>query len=218
MAGGARSVSIPRSSAVHEAGHAIAGRRYGFGFESVHVAERGSSLIDGAGRKVGGFCRGLEWFTDLDIWPHISEAHENYRIDARERAFRCAVVYLAGSDAEARQSKRSALSSALTGGRHDLVLVGRIAKFIATSKEDEKKFSRATETESRRFVRDPVMWAAINALADLLQARGKGEADEPDVIAITEPIERLADLEIPGVGSELDLYEAFRATSLKLAG
>ena len=194
---------IPRRAAIHEAGHAIANCRYGHGIHAVHVTAKESVLLDRKGREVksGGFCESVQNFNDIHVCAHISDmiagfrpgssgwSAEDFRKSIRERAFRSMVAFYAGVDAEARYTKRSGISIAISYGQDDYELAGRIADFVAATDEDRRAFDLAAEAESRRFVRDPAMWDAIERLADLLQLRGSIQCDGPDVLAITESIE-----------------------------
>jgi hypothetical protein len=124
---------IPRSTAIHEAGHAIAECRYGYGFHVVHVAARSSVFIDRREREVraAGLCEGTTHFHEPALYgpqgiAHFTKIPMQYigtppkpaivRAQYRLRAFRCMVVLNAGPAAEARQSKRSGLAVAFTGG------------------------------------------------------------------------------------------------------
>jgi len=205
---------IPRCTAIHEAAHAIANCRYGFGFHTVHVSHAGTAFVNRRGTRVQnahGMCEGTLDFSDPLFWAHISQvkrengspgldhlcAPEFIRADARNRAYRYSVDCFAGIAAEVRQSRTSSFAIALSSGRDDYECCKGAAKFVAADERDEHAFIEAAWAEAKRFVRDPAMWQAINALADLLQARGKVESGDADVIAITGIIKRIAELRIP---------------------
>ncbi len=117
------------------------------------------------------------------------------------------LVTYAGVAAEARQRRHSSLAVAMTSGYGDLQDCSRAIKFVADDREDELALHRAAEEECRRFVRNPVMWDAIKGIADLLQLCRRVESDDPDVIAITDCIDRIdvADLKIPGTSMKVYL-------------
>lgn len=191
---------IQRVTAIHEAGHAIAECRYSDGFYQVHAGPD------------DGFCMGVDRF-----WPLPEKKRELLHLDVRRRAFRHIVGCFAGSDAQAIQSKKTTRFYALLSMENadaeerrreffrrsvafgcivDLENAFRAAELVTNGEKDFADFLTAAGTESHRFVRDPAMWGAINALADLLQDRGTIKADEADAIAITKRIKRLDDLEI----------------------
>jgi hypothetical protein len=134
-------------------------------------------------------CEGITHFSQrvpADIAPEI------WRSQLRCDAFCEAVICYAGPYAEARHRKRTATSILIfKGGYGDLEDAERAIKFVADDENDETALHEAAEAEANDFIRDREIWAAINGLADLLQARGKVEFDEPDVQAIVGKIKRL---------------------------
>ncbi len=195
----------PRCTAVHEAAHAIANCRYGDGFDTVHASALWATFTNSRGKLVQayGLCEGTLCFPEpIDYLyrdhPHLSHNKTaEYLKYARERAFRCCVNCWVGIEAEKRQCKKSDIYVQLSSSGGDYEACKRVAKFVVHDERDEKVFINAAWNEAAHFVRIPVMWQAINALASLLQARGRIEADEPDVIAITKTVERLNEVQVP---------------------
>ena len=144
---------VPEYVAIHEAGHAIAACRFRYGFVFAKVMFKSGAVVP------------------LDYWPRD-----------REYLLRRLIGNMAGSFAQARYSKKSAVS-------------------LWTSSEDYKRARHVIHAASitpeelvprvRSLIRD--YWEHINAIADILQARGFIERGDPDVRAITGQIERLAD-------------------------
>ena len=141
--------------------------RFGYGFHAVRVTP-GVTL---AGGEFGGayHCR----------WDTV-------RRKPRDYVFRRVVALYAASYAQARYAGCHVNSCLFNDGAYDLAEARR---FIARCGKPDR-LKRAVRREVKRFVADAVMWEAINALADLLLMRGRVEAGEPDVLAITSRIKR----------------------------
>jgi hypothetical protein len=125
-------------------------------------------------------------------FPHFqrgpfSEIAGHARLLVQEQAFQFMVAVQAGPEAQARQSKQSRGAIALSGGKDDMSLCLKISEWLRYNGDTFD----AADLETRRFVRDPLMWDAMNALADLLQARGRVERHNRGVKAIIKPIKRI---------------------------
>ncbi len=157
-----------RCNAIHEAGHVISSYRFGYGMFAAKVIP---------GRPIGGACHIRDWQS-----PHYQHADNDY-------ITRRVIGLMAGPFAQARQSHKSGID--LLNSRYgacDLATIERLLRRTSASIE------QTAILHARQLVR--TYWPAINAIADLLQARGRIEDDEPDVMRITSGIERIAKLTV----------------------
>ena len=112
---------VPRSTAVHEAGQAIANCRYGFGFHAIHVARDPTIFIDQRDRRLLalGLCEGSLNFDDSHKYgsevTHYSQVTTIDRSVTRARAFRFLIMCNAGIEAKARQTGKPSVFIAVLG-------------------------------------------------------------------------------------------------------
>lgn len=172
---------ISRSTAIHEAAHGVASCRYGHGFLYIKGGDPRT--------KENPECRLLRYLDEtLDANEWGAEMGFN-PVPERWIALRFIIVLLAGLEAEIRQAKISKKSAfdAYVGSGSDFEQVKGIKKRFF-DKHDENIFIFKAKKEVEKFVNDPVYWQVINALADLIQARGTILGTDPDVKAITDKI------------------------------
>jgi hypothetical protein len=143
---------VPEYVAIHEAGHAIAACRFRYGFVFAKVLFNSGAVVP------------------LDYWPKD-----------REYLLRRLIGNMAGSFAQARYSKKSAVS--LWTKSEDFKRAKPLLHAASTTPEE-------LAVHVRPFLRE--YWEPVNALADIIQARGFIEHGEPDVLAITGNVKRLA--------------------------
>jgi hypothetical protein len=201
---------IPRKVAIHEAGHAIAHCRYRQGFRMLWASGEGVCFTDTKGRKIGimGECEGRTFEGGALLRDKVP--YELERAQYRHDAFRSMVVLFAGGYAEARHLGCLPIPAELGGGYSDFEKVELAAAFVADDEKDKHALFTAAVAEAKRLVSDPDMWGRICALADLLQERGRIEADEPDVAAVIAGVERIPLGEIPFIASEEGLLRSSR--------
>jgi hypothetical protein len=123
------------------------------------------------------------WFVKLNPRSGASVPRDYHPRD-EEHKIRRAICLMAGAFAEARYLRKNAFVRLALHG--DLTTAQRLVNASGITLEDL----------ASRYVRPCIReyWEHINALADLLQARGFIEHDEPDVIAITGTINRISEL------------------------
>ena len=172
---------IPRRVALHEAGHAIAFCYYGRGFNYVTVYSRART------QKTGeqACCSASETFSCHLSRPHVT-ADERHAL--REEAFWDIVITLAGCAAEKRHRKISIAAAILDHGQHDYEKALAVAAFVAKDPGDQNSLMELSLKEAERFVRMPVIWGAINGLADLVQERRRVTMGSRGVKAVVDPV------------------------------
>jgi len=175
---------IPRRIALHEAGHAIAFCYYGCGFDHVTVYSKARA------RKTGeqACCSASGTFS---YYLSRSDMTADDRQALRKEGFSDIVISLAGCAAERRHRKKSIAAAIADYGQNDYEKALAVAEFIAKDDEDQDSLIKFSLKEAQRFVRMPVIWEAINSLADLIQKRGRITKGSRDVKSVVAPVLRL---------------------------
>jgi hypothetical protein len=173
--------AIPRRVALHEAGHAIAFCYYGSGFNSITVYTKARA------RKTGeqACCSASGTFSR---YLSRREMTIDDRQALREEGFSDIVISLAGCAAERRHRKISLAAALLDYGRNDHEKALAVAQFIAKDEEDQNWLLELAIDEAQRFVRLPLIWGAINGLADLVQERGRITMASRGAKVVVEPV------------------------------
>jgi len=175
---------IPRRVALHEAGHAIAFCYYGGGFDCITVYSKARAQKTGEQAccaASGTFSRYLS----------RREMTAEDRRALRDEAFSDIVISLAGCAAERRHRKISIAAALGDNGRNDYEKALAVAAFIAVNEDDRKLLMDLSCKEAQRFVRLPVIWGAINGLADLVQQRPRVTMNCRRVKDVVAPVLRL---------------------------
>ncbi len=183
---------IPRRVALHEAGHAIAFCYYGHGFDCITVYSEARAQRTGE----QAFCGASGTFSRYLSRREMSAGE---RLALREEAFSDIVISLAGSAAERRHRKISIAAALLDYGRNDYEKALAVAAFIADDDDDETRLLDLSLKEARRFVRMPVIWGAINGLADLVQKHRRITMGSRSVKAVVDPVLWLRDRNSAGL-------------------
>jgi hypothetical protein len=173
--------TIPRRVALHEAGHAIAFCYYGCGFDYITIYSKART------QKTGeqACCSASETFSR---YLSRREITADERKALRKEAFSDIVISLAGCAAERRHRKIS-ISAALSDyGQNDYEKALAVAAFIAEHDDDRSRLLDLSLKETARFVRIPVIWGAINGLADLVQKHRRITMSSRDVKAVVAPV------------------------------
>jgi hypothetical protein len=178
---GAANTIIPRRVALHEAGHAIAFCYYGCGFDHITVYSKART------QKTGELacCGASETFSCYLSQPDITAED---RQALRKEAFCDIVISLAGCAAEKRYRKISIAAAIFDHGRNDYERACAVAAFIAKDNDDQNLLMDLSLKEAQRFVRMPVIWGAINGLADLVQERRRITMGNRVVKAVVDPV------------------------------
>ena len=180
---------IPRRVALHEAGHGIAFCYYGRGFDCIEVYPKARA------QKTGeqAYCSASGTFSR---YLSRREMAADYRQALRKEAFSDIVVSLAGCVAERRHRKISTAAALLDYGRNDYEKALAVAAFIAEDDDDQKRLLDLSLKEAQRFVRMPVIWSAVNGLADLVQKHRRITMKNRRVKAVVDPVLWLRDQKI----------------------
>jgi hypothetical protein len=177
----ATNCNTPRRVALHEAGHAIAFCYYGGGFDCITVYSEARTQKTGEQAccsATGTFSRYLS----------RRELTADDRRALRKEAFSDIVISLAGCAAERRHRKVSIAAALRDYGRNDNERALAVAAFITADENDRKRLLELSIEEAQRFVRMPVIWVAINNLANLVQERRRVTMGSRDVKAIVAPV------------------------------
>jgi hypothetical protein len=156
-----------RARAYHEAGHVIAGQRFGWTVEIITI----EPSQDSGGRAEFGPMSSL-----ADLAPGLKRAAQQQRMVERM------VMYGAGPIAQRRAAPRSRVPA---GAVKDHAEVERLAMLLSTSPQGERALVRHVEHEARSLVQRN--WPIIAAIAAALVERTTLTGAEVD--AITAPIE-----------------------------
>jgi hypothetical protein len=178
---GAANNIIPRRVALHEAGHAIAFCYYGCGFDHITVYSKART------RKTGELacCGASETFS---CYLSRSDITAEDRQALRNEAIWDIVISLAGCAAEKRYRRISIAAALLDHGQNDYERAYAVAAFIAKDKDDQNSLMDLSLKEAQRFVRIPIIWGAINDLADLVQERRRITMGSRVVKAVVDPV------------------------------
>lgn len=161
---GQQMVSYARTTAVHEAGHAVAYCRFFGGIYHARIAPRGTKLSSARGPCFG----------------YVSHPHQRRTTqDARIRTIMC---LLAGPVAQARYERRSLLIISLTGGADDYEQSKTLAKTIEPMKFYKTVLDQF-EDETRTFLSEPGVWDRVLAVADVLMRTGEISGDHELITA-----------------------------------
>jgi hypothetical protein len=186
---------VSRATCVHESGHGIALCAYESGFHSICVRARAE--IDGCYGIVEPVCRA---FCDLDggvrflistVAGPLAELKQAYHSDFGWYFSSLAEV---GRNEEVARKLKLPITEVLDDPLPDCDEIDylRALYFLAPEdKENRERIHSAVGGEVIRFLRDKQMWAAINRLADLLQARKDLYYGDADVRAIADGITRI---------------------------
>ncbi len=172
---------IPRRVALHEAGHAVAFCYYGCGFDCIAVYSR--AIAQKTGEQA--FCSAYGTFSR---YLSRREINAGDRQALRDEAFSDMVISLAGCAAERRHRKISLAAALREYGQNDYEKACAVAAFITEDDADQNRLLNLSLGEAQRFVRMPVVWGAINGLADLVQKHGRIKMDSRGVKAIVDPV------------------------------
>ena len=177
---------IPRRVALHEAGHAIAFCYYGRGFDCIEVYSKAR------GRETGeqGYCSASGTFSR---YLSRREMPAEERQALRTEAFSDIVISLAGCAAERRHRKISIAAALLDYGQNDYEKALAVAAFIAEDEDDQKRLYHLSLEKAQGFVRMPVIWGAVNGLANLVQKHRRITMNNHRVKAIVDPVLWLRD-------------------------
>ena len=181
-----------RATAIHEAGHIVAAKRYLLGYYEIIVRPDGGPIIDGRGRKSYdlGMMDGPAFDYDVmekekDHIPkwNFGDDHADMVFKINELGFRHLVTTQAGPIAEARHSRRSIAAIALGPGYGDFRQSKSIIDFLSRSEADEDRLWRDSAKAAAKIIR--AEWQTVLAVADAIRAGERVGSDHPAMAHIS---------------------------------
>lgn len=172
---------IPRRVALHEAGHAVAFCYYGCGFDCIEVYSKAIAQKTGEQACCSAYGTFSRYLSRREITVGDRKA-------LRDEAFSDMVISLAGCAAERRHRKISLAAALREYGQNDYEKACAVAAFITEDDADQNRLLNLSLTEAQRFVRMPVVWRAINGLADLVQKHRRVKMNSRGVKAAVDPV------------------------------
>jgi hypothetical protein len=171
--------TIPRVTAIHEAGHVIGYWYVGQYVRAAHVQDTanlkaGAVFVDGRGRQVRGhgLTEGGNYATNTLLLAPIEAFPEESKDGIYQGARRDIIANLAGPIAEAKFSKQSLFSVLLSGGAEDW---GQ-SEAIADKLPEGRRVLDEAEAIARRIIGR--YWETVHAIADALQSRRTVEMED----------------------------------------
>jgi hypothetical protein len=175
--------TVPRVTAIHEAGHVIGYWYVGQYVHAAHVQDVASRranavFVDRRGRQVRahGLTEGGNYSTNALLLSTVEAFPEELKGGMYQGAQRDIIANLAGPIAEAKFSKQSLLSVLLSGGSDDW----EQSVTMANKLPEGRRALDEAEAIARRIIGR--YWGTVHAIADVLQSRHTVEDEDLEQI------------------------------------
>jgi hypothetical protein len=197
-----------RVTAIHEAGHAVAYCHFTHGIHKAELIQPGANHVDQRGRVRKGLLGIVQPVTHLNEQVYVmsgtkdidalapkvggsKEDRETFLAAFYDRGVRVMISTWAGPYAEAKHRRRSPFY--LMFGE-DEKEARNIANFIEPAEDKREALRDRVEDIVRRFLREPSVWARIQAIAEVLVRERAIDFDHPLVrdIAQWQPLTEIS--------------------------